>query len=56
MSKSIKGGWVKHTPSQCRLRSCHYNCVSPGEDSQECIGCEGLKPEVKKEVKGEKID
>lgn len=36
----------KSTPSQCRFRKCHWNALPPGEDSQECIACEGLKKEV----------
>jgi hypothetical protein len=37
----------KHTPSNCRLKNCKWNYLPPPEDSQECIGCEGNKKEVK---------
>ena len=30
-------------PSQCRLEKCDINRIQPGENSQECIGCTGLK-------------
>lgn len=31
----------KLTPSNCTLKKCPYNPISPGENSQECIACEG---------------
>ena len=30
-------------PSNCKLKTCKYNRIPPGENSQECIGCEGNK-------------
>lgn len=36
---------MKTTPSNCRFENCHYNFIAPGENSQECIGCEGNKKE-----------
>ena len=32
-----------HAPSQCRLEKCDFNRIQPSENSQECIGCSGLK-------------
>lgn len=31
------------TPSNCKLKTCSYNQLPPGENSQECIACEGNK-------------
>ncbi|MDD5511778.1 MAG: hypothetical protein PHI12_13345 [Dehalococcoidales bacterium] len=33
----------KGTPSNCKFKKCRYNVIPPGEDSQECIGCDGNK-------------
>lgn len=33
----------KTTPSNCRFQKCHWNALPPGEESQECIACEGNK-------------
>lgn len=36
----------KLTPSNCRFARCRYNTISPPENAQECIGCEGnVKPD-----------
>jgi len=32
----------KLTPTNCRLKKCRWNYLAPGEESQECIGCDGL--------------
>lgn len=33
----------KSTPSNCTLVKCKYNMIAPGEESQECVACEGNK-------------
>jgi PRTRC genetic system protein C len=38
-----KGADKKETPSNCKLLKCKYNTLSPPENSQECISCEGNK-------------
>jgi len=34
---------MKRTPSICVLDQCHFNLISPGENSQECVACPYLK-------------
>ncbi len=29
------------TPTNCKLETCKWNYLSPPENSQECIACEG---------------
>jgi len=36
----------KVTPSNCKLKQCKYNVIPPGENAQECIGCEGQEVRV----------
>jgi hypothetical protein len=33
----------KTTPNNCKLQKCSWNSIPPGENDQECIGCEGNK-------------
>lgn len=33
---------MKETPSNCKVEKCHFNQLSPPENSQECIGCHYL--------------
>lgn len=33
----------KVTPSNCKLVTCPYNPLAPGENDQECLACDGLK-------------
>ncbi|MBA7624464.1 hypothetical protein ES703_31873 [subsurface metagenome] len=37
---------MKNTPSNCVLDECEFNTLSPGENSQECIGCLYLRDET----------
>ena len=38
----------KITPANCKHNFCGWNVIPPGENSQECIGCDGnLDPEWK---------
>lgn len=39
---SKQAGNTKETPSNCSLKKCSWNSVPPAENSQECVGCEGL--------------
>lgn len=34
---------TKETPSNCKFKKCHWNAIAPGENSQECVACEGNK-------------
>jgi len=43
----------KVTPSNCKYDNCCWNFVPPGENSQECIACDGLK-DPKWTLKGRK--
>lgn len=38
---------INPAPTTCRFTKCHYNYIAPSAGSQECIGCEGLKPQIK---------
>lgn len=33
----------KLTPSNCKRDMCDWNALPPGENSQECLGCDGNK-------------
>ena len=37
----------KVTPQNCKLKRCKYNKIAPGENSQECVGCEGNRKKEK---------
>jgi hypothetical protein len=43
-------GMTKLTPSNCSFQHCHYNTIPPGEQAQECIGCDGNKKGPKTKV------
>lgn len=43
----------KTTPIQCKLITCKYNSLPPGDGSQECVACEGLKTQKYEPDRGE---
>ncbi len=33
----------KTTPTNCKYDACRWNFIPPGENSQECVACDGNK-------------